>query len=179
MILGEGIRLRGMEREDLPLFVRWLNDPEVRRFLLQHYPISTPQEERWFEQMLQSPTAEQPLVIEIQQGSDWIPLGNISFMGVDQQAHNAELGLFIGEKSFWDKGVGTKAITLMLDHGFFTLNFHRIYLRVYEENKRGIHCYEKIGFKHEGRLREAGFLEGRYCDMLWMGILRDEWRGRK
>ena len=179
MLIGEGIRLRGIEREDLPLFVRWLNDPEVRRFLLQHYPISNPQEERWFEQMLQNPAAEQPLVIEVQQDSDWTPIGNISFMGVDQQARNAELGLFIGEKSFWDKGVGTRTISLMLDYGFSTLNFHRIYLRVYEDNKRGIHCYEKIGFQHEGKLREAGFLDGKYCDMLWMGILRDEWRGRK
>ncbi|HAF62558.1 MAG TPA: N-acetyltransferase [Anaerolineaceae bacterium] len=179
MIIGDGIRLRGIEREDLPLFALWLNDPEVRRYLNHYAPISNAQEERWFEQTLQSPQAEQPLVIEVKQERDWIPVGNISFMALDQQSHHAELGLFIGDKNFWDKGIGTKAISLMLDYGFFTLNLHRIYLRVFEANKRGIRCYEKVGFQHEGRLREASFLDGKYYDMLWMGILRDEWRGMK
>ena len=179
MIIGNEIRLRGIEREDLPLFVRWLNDPEVIRYLTHYAPLSHVQEEHWFEKIIQAPLAEQPLMIEVLRGSEWSPIGDISFMGVDQQSHNAELGLFIGEKEFWDKGIGTKTISLMLDYGFFTLNFHRIYLRVFDANKRGICCYEKLGFQHEGRLREASFLDGEYCDMLWMGILRDEWRGMK
>jgi len=43
-------------------------------------------------------------------------------------------------------------------------------------NERGIHCYEKVGFKHEGRMREAAYLGGEYVDILWMGILKDEWK---
>lgn len=177
MIIGEGIRLRGLDREDLPQFVTWLNDPEVRRFLSLYAPLSNAQEDKWFENLSNLSTAEQPLVIQMLENENWVTVGNISFLNVDQQSRNAELGLFIGAKDHWDQGIGTKAISLMLDYGFFTLNFHRIYLRVKEENQRGIRCYEKVGFKHEGRMREAVYLDGKYIDMIWMGILRDEWRG--
>ena len=63
----------------------------------------------------------------------------------------------------------------MLDYGFDQLNFHRIYLRVFAENIRGVHAYEKIGFVHEGRFRETNWRHGRWQDLLVMSILRREW----
>jgi RimJ/RimL family protein N-acetyltransferase len=176
MIIGEGIRLRGIDQGDLPLFVSWLNDPEVRQYLSLYAPLSNAQEEKWFESLDKLSIAEQPLMIEASHEQKWKAVGDISFIAVDQRARNAELGLFIGEKDFWGKGIGTQVLSLMLDYGFFTLNFHRIYLRVYALNERGIHCYEKVGFKHEGRMREAAYLGGEYVDILWMGILKDEWK---
>jgi RimJ/RimL family protein N-acetyltransferase len=179
MIIGDGIRLRAIDKEDINLSTRWLNDPDVRRYLAFYVPFSKTHEEKWFENLSNLPITEHPLVMEIEQKSEWKPIGVTGFDHVDSRALNAELGIFIGEKEFWGRGIGTKAITLMLDYGFFTLNFHRIYLRVFEKNQRGIHCYEKIGFKHEGRMREAGYLDGKYMDVLWMGILQDEWRERE
>ena len=178
MIIGDTVRLRGIEKEDLPLFVNWLNDPDVRRYLSLYSPLSNAQEEKWFEDLASHCLAEQPLMIETLDEGTWRPLGNISFLNVDQQSRNAELGIFIGEKGFWGKGIGTKAIALMLDYGFMTLNLHRIYLRVFYPNQRGIHCYEKLGFKHEGNMREAYYLDGEYIDVLFMSILRQEWRGK-
>ncbi len=178
MIIGDTVRLRGVDKEDLPLFVSWLNDPDVRRYLSLYNPLSNAQEEKWFEDLANHCLAEQPLMIEALDNEKWKPLGNISFLNVDQQSRNAELGLFIGDKEFWGKGIGTKAISLMLDYGFKTLNLHRVYLRVFEPNQRGIHCYEKIGFKHEGNMREAYFLDGEYVDVLFMSILKNEWRGK-
>ncbi len=178
MLLGDSVRLRGIEKEDLPLFVTWLNDPEVRHYLSIFNPLTQVQEEKWFENMVTLPIAEQPLMIETLADGEWKPLGDIGFINVDQRSCNGELGIFIGEKDFWDKGIGAKAIGLMLDYGFKTLNFHRIYLRVFEPNKRGIHCYEKVGFRHEGSMREAYFLDGEYVDVLFMSILREEWRGK-
>jgi RimJ/RimL family protein N-acetyltransferase len=64
---------------------------------------------------------------------------------------------------------------LMLNYGFNTLNLNRVYLRVYESNPRGIRCYEKAGFRHEGRLRQAIFQDGRYIDLLMMSVIRSEW----
>ena len=43
---------------------------------------------------------------------------------------------------------------------------------------RAIRCYEKAGFRHEGRLREALFRHGSYHDILVMGILEDEFRAQ-
>jgi RimJ/RimL family protein N-acetyltransferase len=185
MIYGERIRLRRNERSDIPKFVEWLDDPEVRRYLLINLPISQANEEQWFENMLKQPTNEQPFGIEIREiepaGTDerWRLVGNCSFMNIDATIHSAEVGLFIGDKSCWNKGYGTEVMRLLLALGFDTLNLNRIYLRVNEANKGGIRAYEKAGFIHEGRFREGTFKEGKYCDVLLMSVLRTEWNPKK
>jgi len=55
------------------------------------------------------------------------------------------------------------------------LNLHRVSLDVFEYNPRAIRSYEKVGFKHEGRVRQALNRDGRRWDILYMGILREEW----
>ena len=68
MIYGDQIRLRHVERGDLPQFVMWLNDPEVRHGLALRFPLSMAEEENWFEAMLKRPIEERSLVIEVKQG---------------------------------------------------------------------------------------------------------------
>ena len=82
----------------------------------------------------------------------------------------------IGEKQFWDLGFGTEAMHLLCKVGFEMLNLHRIMLRVLSDNARAIKAYEKVGFVHEGTLREANFKNGKYIDMHVMSILRSEWQ---
>ncbi|MEJ2707632.1 MAG: GNAT family protein [Anaerolineales bacterium] len=175
MILGEGVRLRAPERSDLPRFVEWLNDPEVREGLLLFKPISLVGEEKWFEDMLQRPPEEHPLVIEVSRETEWIAVGNCGVHRIDWRSRAAELGIFIGEKSYWNQGIGTRVMGLLLKFGFETLNLNRIFLEVFEDNKRAIRAYEKAGFVHEGRKRQAIYKGGRYKDILLMSVLRSEW----
>lgn len=175
MIYGDRLRLRAIERADLPHFVQWLNDPQVRLYLGSDLPISQAAEELWFENMLKAPPEERPLAIEVQEGDAWKLIGNASFMHIDWHARSAEIGLFIGDKLYWDKGHGTQVTHLLLRHGFETLNLNRIYLQVNAENQRAIRCYEKAGFVLEGRLRQAAYRGGNYQDMLIMSVIRSEW----
>jgi diamine N-acetyltransferase len=185
MIYGEHIRLRRNERNDIPKFVEWLNDPEVRRYLLLNLPISQANEEQWFENMLKLPASEQPFGIEIRavepdgDNDQWRLIGNCSFMDINWTVRSAEVGLFIGEKSCWNKGYGTEVMRLLLQLGFETMNLNRIFLRVDDANKAGIRAYEKAGFVHEGRFRQGVFLNGEYADVLLMSVLRAEWNPNK
>lgn len=174
MIYGQRIRLRAPDREDIPRFTAWLNDPEVRAGLTIYLPMSLSEEEQWFERMLKSPLHEHPLVIEIAEGEAWRPVGNAGFHEFDWRIRSAEVGLFIGEKAYWNKGYGTAVMRLLLRHGFETLNLNRIMLRVYENNPRAIRSYEKAGFVHEGRVRQAMYKDGQYLDILYMSVLRSE-----
>jgi diamine N-acetyltransferase len=175
MIYGEHVRLRADERTDIPKFVEWLNDPEVIAHLLMNLPVSTANEEQWFENMLKSPREEQSLAIEIRDGDGWRLIGNCGIMDIDHTVRCAEVGLFIGDKSCWNKGYGTEVMRQLLRHGFGTLNLHRIFLRVDEDNYGGIRAYEKAGFILEGKDRNGGYRNGRYHDILRMSILRPEW----
>jgi len=175
MLYGKRIRLRGNERSDLPKFVEWLNDPDVRRTLSMSMPISQAAEEQWFENMLKRPSEEQSLGIEIKDGDGWRLIGNCGIFDINWRARSAEVGLFIGDKSCWNKGYGTEVMRLLLRHGFETLNLNRIFLRVDAANLGGIRAYEKAGFVHEGRFRQGTFQGGEYRDMLFMSVLRSEW----
>lgn len=195
MIFGKRIRLRAIEREDLPRFAAWLNDPEVRQYIAAYLPMSLVMEERWFEDMLARSPDEHPLVIEVDTPAEypdvsakgaapkeataaggWLAVGNISLMHINTRARSAEVGIFIGEKRFWNQGYGTEAMRLMLRHGFNSLNLHRIFLRVNANNLRGIRAYEKAGYILEGRLRQDYFDQGEYSDTLIMSVLRPEWQ---
>jgi diamine N-acetyltransferase len=178
MIYGDRIRLRQPERSDLPTFVAWLNDPEVRHGIHMHLPMSLAREEDWFEGMIKRPVEEQTLVIEIKQGKKWVTAGTCGFHNIDWRVHRAEVGILIGEKSLWSKGYGTEAMRLLLKHGFETLNLNRIDLMVYEDNPGAIRAYEKAGFVQEGRLRQAQYSKGAYQDVLIMSVLRSEWNNQ-
>ena len=175
IIYGERIRLRAPEREDIPLFLKWFNDPEVTITLFNYLPLSLVEEENWFDEMIKSPAEEHPLTIEVKEKNSWKAVGNTAFITINWIARSAEIGIAIGEKDYWNQGYGTEAMKLMLKHGFETLNLNRIYLRVYEFNKRGIRAYEKTGFVHEGCMRQALHKQGRYHDVLFMSVLREEW----
>jgi RimJ/RimL family protein N-acetyltransferase len=129
----------------------------------------------WFENMLNAPEEERPLVIEVKEENSWVPLGNCGLHNIDWRNRSADAGIFIGEVNRWNQGYGTEAMQLLLAHGFETLNLHRIALRVYENNPGAIRSYEKVGFTVEGHQRQAEFQSGEYLDVILMSVLRSEW----
>ena len=175
MIIGDRVRIRAMEEDDLPRYVIWFNDSEVIQGLNQFLPMSLKEEQKWFEDMQLRDPIERSLAIDIQPNDEWIHVGGCGFFGFDHQAKRAEFGITIGEKSYWGQGFGTEATSLMLDFGFNTLNLQRIALRVFADNERARNVYQKLGFVEEGRLRRDRFFDGGYYDTIMMGILREEW----
>jgi len=178
MLVGHKTRLRAIEKTDLPNCVRWLNDREVTQFLLQNFPLSMAMEERWFEsQLLIPPTNGQVFAVDALEGDSWLHIGNSGLHHIDLVTREAEFGIFIGEKSYWNRGYGREATLLTLKHGFEDLNLNRIFLNVFEHNARGVAAYKAAGFIYEGTLREAIFKTGQYYNLHVMSILRAEWKG--
>lgn len=172
MIRGKRVVLRAIEREDLPNYVEWLNDPAVLEYFGRNVPLSLAQEEQWYEQML-GDSSVQNFAVEFEGRH----VGGAGFSKIDGRNASAEVGLFIGLSELWDQGLGGDVLQALVRFGFEQMNLHRIYLRVFTGNKRAVHLYEQVGFRHEGRWRDAEYRDGRYHDMLWMSILRDEWSG--
>lgn len=175
IIYGRRVRLRAVEHGDVAIFHEWINDPEVTRGLSMYLPFSLSDEENWYQSLSKRDMRERPLAIEIRKGKAWHLIGNCGVFGIEDVNRSAELGIMIGEKSQWNKGYGAEVMTLLLRHGFETLNLNRIFLRVYTENVRAVRSYEKAGFVLEGRMREAVYRHGKYDDMLIMSVLRSEW----
>jgi RimJ/RimL family protein N-acetyltransferase len=102
-------------------------------------------------------------------------VGMIGLDGIDWIHGNAYVGIGIGDRNDWGKGMGTDAMRVLLRYAFYELNLHRISLTVFGYNPRAIRSYEKIGFREEGRAREYLHRAGKRWDMIYMGILKKEW----
>lgn len=172
-IVGDRIYLRPLEMEDIDSFVLWLNDQEVRQYLMMTSPFNKVREKEFIERLYKD-DREMVLGIVLKENDQLI--GNIALHGISIPYRQAGLGIFIGDKTCWSKGYGTEALNLMLGHGFDQLNLHRVFLTVLSSNARAIRAYEKVGFKREGVFREHMYRNGKYHDVYYMGILEDEWR---
>ena len=85
------------------------------------------------------------------------------------------LGIGIGRREDWGKGYGTDAMRVLARYSFAELSLERLSLTVFAYNERAVRSYLKAGFSVEGRQRERLRRGARRYDMIFMGILREEW----
>ena len=110
-LYGHNLRLRAAEQTDIPIFLRWINDPEVVENLEVSAPMGTVEEESWFEAMKARPLVEHALVIEVHPEGcedEWVVIGNTSFFPINQQARSVEIGIMIGEKDYWSRAMALR-----------------------------------------------------------------------
>jgi RimJ/RimL family protein N-acetyltransferase len=175
MLEGAVINLRAPEMDDLDRNTRWVNDREVTRYLIMRYEMSRLAEEGWLRELVSKPqTYERPFfAIETKEGHH---IGNINLFKTQPEEQKCELGIMIGEKTYWSQGYGTDALRTLIRFAFDEMNLNRVELTVYAFNERGQAAYKKAGFVEEGRRREAIYTEGAYHDIVVMSVLRDEWQ---
>ena len=177
-IRGAKIYLRPLERADLTeAYLGWLNDAEVTRYLeTGAFPATMHDLERFYQGVTGSTTE---VIFAIADKKSHRHIGNVKLGPINWVHRRAMFGIMIGDKGFWGKGVGEEVTRLTVEYGFFRLNLHRIGLGVFEEHRPAVRCYQKIGFKVEGCLREQMFQGGKYKNHLWMGLLRSEYKPLK
>jgi RimJ/RimL family protein N-acetyltransferase len=172
---GTIVRLAPLSPAHAGIDARWMADAEVRHWL--HRSEDGPETrtrgalERKIGEVLADPT-ELRFVIETRDG---VPIGDLGLLGIHPHGR-AELSIKIGERSHWSGGYGTDAIRRLLGFAFAELGLRRVTLIADADNARGIRCYEKCGFRHEGLLRAHRLRYGKPLDMVTMGILREEFR---
>jgi diamine N-acetyltransferase len=175
MILkGEKVILRPVKMSDAPRFVKWLNNPDIYKFLLVRENLTLAKEKKYLSSFIKS-KIHKNFAIETKDG---IHIGSVS-LEVNSYHNRAVFGIFIGEKKYWNRGLGSDAARTIIDYGFKKLKIHRIELGVLEYNPRAMKVYKRLGFKREGRKREFVKFKGKYYDDLHMSILENEWKGIK
>ena len=166
--------LRRHHARNVAAFTRWYADPEVARLTRYQDGPMRPDEVRRFFEARVAGTGSLALAIHLR-GTDRL-IGTCAFSQLDGDNGSALFHITIGEPDCWGLGYGTEATALMLEHAFGTLGLHRVGLAVFAFNERAIRAYEKVGFVHEGRAREAIWRGGRFSDEIQMSILEHEWR---
>jgi ribosomal-protein-alanine N-acetyltransferase len=169
LLEGKNVNLRVMEKEDLPLYVKWVNDPTffgeynpleqtTKGEMEKSYETASPERKRFF--------------VEKKDGT------KIGVIGVFPVGDLWEIG-FTLIPSERGKGYGTEAVTMMVDYLFLSRNLVRIQATTDLRNTASQSLLEKIGFKREGVVRKAMFIHGEWRDLLLFSILREEWKEPK
>jgi RimJ/RimL family protein N-acetyltransferase len=172
MIFGKKVILRAVEPQDVRQLWEWMQDEETMRY--RDYPAPPKclaEAERAYEESLGKETNDLRLAITTSEG---VLIGETGLRNVDLRTDSADFLIAIGNKAYWGHGLGTDATRALAKYAFNQMNLHRITLYVHSFNVRAVRVYEKCGFKHEGMLREAQYMDGHRSDVLMMGLLRSD-----
>ncbi len=172
-IVGEKVALGPCSPDHFAAFNRWENDPSIVRnfgYLPRPRTLAVTAESfehgRWAEA-----TSD---VFALYERATWRLIGNTGLMQIDHINETAEFFIAIGEADAHNKGYGTEATALVLDHAFFALGLGNVMLRVSEYNRAGIRVYEKVGFRTMGVRRKSKLMGGKQWDTIYMEILAEE-----
>jgi RimJ/RimL family protein N-acetyltransferase len=162
---GKQIELRPLTEDDASdVYVRWLNDPEVNKFLETRSV--TVEELRSY--IREKNASSKALFLGIFWKENGQHIGNVKLEPIDWKARTAVLGILIGEKAYWGRGVGTEAIRLVEEHTFNELGLRELTLGVISTHVSAICLYEKCGFVICGIEKDAVDHDGQLFDRTLM-----------
>ena len=136
------VRIRPLKEQDAYTSVKWRNDPEVFKFTGNRYnhEITIDNELEWIRKVTANPTDYRCAILV-----DEVYVGNIYL--TDIKEGTAHFHIFIGDKSYWGKGVAKRASLLILEYAFNVLNIKEVLLRVRNVNTSAYNLYLRLGFK--------------------------------
>ena len=173
-IIGEKVYLRCMEESDIEgPYLDWLNDEEITRYLtgVRHSSVTKDYLLHYIQSMAQS---DKDIFFAIHDVESKEFIGTSHFGPIDWLNRTAALGIMIGNKRYWGKGHATKAIRLVLDYAFKSLNLHKVTAGIVAIHQPSVKAFQKAGFEIEGQAKSQFFLDGKYYDYIYMGVTRDD-----
>ncbi|MFA5308287.1 MAG: GNAT family protein [Dehalococcoidales bacterium] len=172
VITGGKIRLREKKLSDVRNDYLWQSDPELAKldaasvlimsfsiYLLDYASVLHQQDNYRF-----------PLAIETPDGKH---IGNCTCYDINEKKSEAQVGIMIGDRDYWNKGYGADAINTMVDHIFDNTGLGRLYLKTLDWNTRAQACFTKCGFTPCGHLKRNSH------NFLLMELKREQWEKRR
>ncbi|MEM5720315.1 GNAT family protein, partial [Proteus mirabilis] len=126
----------------------------------------------WFEK-IQNDSNNIYLVIDTEDEKN---IGLATIINIDWKNRRAYHGIKIGESKNRGKGIGTDVVMAVMRYAFDELQLNRLDGSIMEGNKLSEKLYiDKCGWKKEGKMRKYIFKRGKYYDLTWVGILKEEY----
>lgn len=173
LFVGKLVRLAATTADDAVAWTRWFSDATFLRQMDTDY--ARLRSHREYERMLENGDGANSTTFRLRTVADDVLIGFIALHSIEWNNGTTLLSMGIGEAAYRDKGYGSEALRLTLRYAFTELNLYRVGLNVIGSNERAIRAYEKAGFVREGVTRGQVHRDGQRFDLIWMGMLREEW----
>ena len=155
--------------DHLAAIVHWRNDPVVNRYLRQGI-LTLEEVQEWYIQYFSR--AENKLFAVY---ADKTLIGHCTLEHIVPTHRSCEIGIVIGNPDYWNKGLGARVISQLTTLAFTRYHLHRVYAIIQGGNIASRRCFEKVGFQHEGRLRDARYINGEFIDLHYYAVFAHEW----
>ena len=158
---------------DCTLFAEW----EKKKYITDAFTMSSPRdyEEIAKEYAIRTQQKDKLQFTIVHRGEDR-PIGRVYISRIDRYYDSLDITrIYIGEEEFLGKGYGEEALRLLLEYCFINMHMERITVEYLLDCKQAEALCDKIGFRKEGILRNAGKKEGRYVNLCSTSMLRAEY----
>ena len=152
-------------------YVEWLNDPVVNRYLERRFAAHTLDSTREFVRAMYE--SSDNLLLGIRSAETGGHVGNIKIGPLNRQHGTGEIGILVGERRAWRKGIATAAIRIMCDIARDSLALRKVTAGCYASNVGSQRAFEKAGFEVEGVRKQQLICDGVPEDLVLLGkVLR-------
>jgi RimJ/RimL family protein N-acetyltransferase len=169
---GEGIALRPLRTDDAPAHAAaFRDDPDLGRAL--GFP--TDPDEEWVRARVAGAAERDGFELAVTtDGSDELR-GVVIVHHVEPDHGRAEVGFWLVREAR-GRGLGASAVALVVDWLFEEAGVRRVELSTTPDNRGAQAVAQRLGFTHEGVMRRRDIERGVEIDVVWFGLLREEWR---
>ena len=177
MLKGRKVKLRNLEPQDAEVLQKWYMDKAFRQAYDAYESIAL---DSILDEIAQSsndiydPRTTKLTYLVLRERDD-VPIGVCCLRDIDRMNGNAELLLGIGEKDMRLAGFGLDLLIVLLDYAYGELGLQKTYMRILESQPYGLQNALKFGYKAEGHLRNQAFVDGKYINVFFLGMLKQDY----
>lgn len=166
------IRLGPIGEEEIKNnYINWVNEPEVNKYLETRLCSHTIESLTEYVYSINNDPLSYLLGIYLKETGEYV--GNIKLGPIDKFHKRSYIGLMIGDKNVWGKGIGTESIRVISNYAFNSLKLRKISAGCYVENIASIKSFKKAGFDIEASLKSHWNYDGRWIDGVILSKFRD------
>jgi RimJ/RimL family protein N-acetyltransferase len=172
--LNDGVvYLRELAKSDLDRTLDWMNRSEIRTAIRNRGPVTLESQEAWFERLRKT---RDKVVYAICLTEDHQHVGNLSLDQIDPDDRNARFSIFIADEGARERGIGSRAMRLLMLDAFHNRGLVKIWCKTTAGNQKVLDFYTKLGFQVEGNWRHHECIDGKFVDKILLGLLSTEWQ---
>ncbi len=164
------VALRLMRRDDSERVLAWRNSPEVAAYMYTDYAISSEEHARWLSAALSAADRRYWII-----AMDGAPVGLANLARIDNAAGRCEWAYYLADSATRGKGVGAQVEYAVIRYVFTCLKLNKLWCEVLLENEAVWKLHESFGFRREALLRQHVCKDGRFQDVVGLGLLAEDW----
>lgn len=163
-----------IDKELIELVRRWRNSERISDYMYRNHHIGKEEHLKWIAKLRTKDLAKAWII-----RYNGKPIGLVQLSNINYENKTTEWGFYIADESVRGKGIGSAALYKLIEYVFEEMNLKKMITMVLENNYVAMKLYQKFGFKKEGKLMEKVVRNGKEINVIFMRLIKDEWKNRK